>query len=255
MSALVLRYAYLHAGSVPRLVEMIFWPIMDLLMWGFISTYFQHLSGAVSFLLGAIIMWDVLYRSQLSVSVSFLEDLWTRNLLNLFVAPLRLREMVAALCIVALARTGVVVGVMGTLALALWSFSLTSMGWAMLPLFANLLWMGCSLGLVAVALFLRYGQAADSLAWGIPFMFQPLSAVFYPVSSLPGWLQPLCLMLPSTQVFEGMRAVLRGEAFPNEHLLLAAVSNVVLMGLSAKFFRWMFQQARIDGHLARLGTE
>ncbi len=255
---LVLRHTYLYRRSVPRMIEMVFWPLMDLLVWGFLTVYLKDIhsgpAGAVTYLLGAMIFWDILFRSQQGVTMSFLEDIWSRNILNVFVAPVRVREFLAATYLVGLFKVVVIVVLLSTLSILLYHFNIYDMGLGLVPFFANLILMGWGLGMVATALILRYGQSVETLAWAIPFLLQPLAAVFYPVSVLPHWLQPVSWCLPATHVFEGMRAVLRGEGFPMQHLLWASVLNVVFYAVEAWFFSRMFASAREKGFLAKLAT-
>ena len=215
ISALVLRYTFLYTRSLPRVAEMFFWPVMDLLVWGFITVYLlrmEHkLPAAITFLLGAMIFWDILYRAQQAVTISFLEDIWARNVLNIFVAPIRVSEFIVATYIVGFVKILITVAVLASLAYGLYSWSLFQMGLALIPLFANLLLMGWAVGMMTTGLIMRWGQSAEALAWGIPFLIQPLAAVFYPLDVLPAWLQPIARTIPATHVFEGMRAVLKGE--------------------------------------------
>ncbi|MDR1145990.1 MAG: ABC transporter permease [Verrucomicrobiales bacterium] len=256
---LVLRYTYIIRRSVPRIIEMLFWPMLDLLVWAFLTLYLKSISdgppSAVTFLLGAMIFWDVLFRSQQGMTVSFLEDVWARNIINVFVAPVRVREFLAATALVGLLKVLIIIVVLTVSARLLCDFDFLALGWALGPLFVNLIIMGWGIGLVTTALIMRFGQAVEMLAWAIPFLFQPLSAVFYPVSVLPAWAQPLALALPSTQVFEGMRSVLAGGPFPTAHLLWALTLNALWLAVECVFFAWMYQSTREKGYLAKLGTQ
>ncbi len=259
ISALVLRYTFLYTRSVPRVLEMFFWPVMDLLVWGFVTLYlirFQSRTPAVvTFLLGSMIFWDILYRAQQAVTISFLEDIWARNLLNIFVAPIRIGEFIAATYIVGFVKILITVSVLASLAAALYSWNLFQLGLNLIPLFINLLIMGWAVGMVTTALIMRWGQSAEALAWGIPFLIQPVSAVFYPLDVLPHWIRPVALSIPATYVFEGMRQVLRGEGLSTHHLLCAFGLNVLYLIGGAAFFRYMFGVAREKGLLAKLGTQ
>jgi ABC-2 type transport system permease protein len=257
--ALVLRYTFLYTRSVPRVAEMFFWPVMDLLVWGFITVYLMRMQNrvpaAVTFLLGSMIFWDILYRAQQAVTISFLEDIWARNLLNIFVAPIRIGEFIAATYVVGFVKILITVGVLAGLAWWLYSWNLFQMGFDLIPLFANLLLMGWAVGMVTTALIMRWGQSAEALAWGIPFLIQPAAAVFYPLDVLPRWLQPVALGIPATHVFEGMRQVLRGEGLSGHFLACAFGLNVLYLIAGTMFFRWMFGKAREKGLLAKLGTQ
>lgn len=259
VSALVLRYIFLYTRHPVRFIELIFWPLVDLLVWGFLTLYLkgQGTGGApvaVTFLIGGMILWDVLFRSQQGVAISFLEDVWTRNLLNVFVAPVRTIEYVAATCIVGVLRVAVTLSLLTLVGALAYQFNLTSLGLALLPFLANLMIFGWFLGMVSTALILRWGQAAEGLAWAVPFFIQPLVAAFYPVSVLPAWLQPLALGLPATHVFEGMRAVLAGQSMPWGHFNAALGLNL-LWGLAAGwFFAANLRHVRKTGLLVKVAT-
>ncbi|MEM6884346.1 MAG: ABC transporter permease [Verrucomicrobiota bacterium] len=256
--ALLLRYNYLYRRSPPRLLEIIFWPVMDLLVWGFLTSYLKQgavdVPGAVTFLIGGMILWDVLYRSQQGVSLSFMEDMWSHNLINVFAAPVRVREFLMATYGVGFIKVFLVTVVLGTMSVWFYDFALFSLGSSLLPLFANLLILGWSMGMLTTGLILRFGHAAQALAWGIPFLLMPLSAVFYPVAVLPAWLQPVAWCLPSSHVFEGMRAVMNGGGFPTSALMWATGLNVVYAVVASCIFAVIFRTARKKGLLNKIGT-
>jgi ABC-2 type transport system permease protein len=256
---LVMRHLLLYTRNAVRLIELVFWPAVDLLVWGFLTMFLQqHTTGDfprfITFLIGAMIFWDVLFRSQQGLAISFLEDVWTRNLLNVFVAPVRPVDYVAAACVVGVIRVAVTVLVLVALAWAAYSFGLWQFHLLLVPFFANLLLFGWSLGMVSVALIMRWGQAAESLAWAVPFLIQPISAVFYPVSVLPSWLQPVALALPSTHVFEGMRAVLAGSTVPWDSLGIALALNGICLAAASAFFAATLRDARQRGLLVKIAT-
>ncbi|MEO5716142.1 MAG: ABC transporter permease [Luteolibacter sp.] len=260
VSALVLRYLFLYTRNPVRFVELIFWPLVDLLMWGFLTIYLkQHgadgLPSAITFLIGGMILWDVLFRSQQGVAISFLEDVWTRNLLNVFVAPVRTAEYVAATCIVGVLRVGVTLVVLTVVAALAYGFKLTDLGFGLLPFLANLMIFGWFLGMISTALIMRWGQAAESLAWAVPFFIQPLAAVFYPVSVLPSWLQPIAMALPCTPVFEGMRTVLSGQPAPWGNIEHAFILNLIWGVIAGFFFAANLRHVRKTGLLVKVATQ
>jgi len=258
--ALLSRYIFLYTRSPVRLVEMVFWPIVDMLVWGFLTVYlrqstsgdFQHF---ITFLLGAMILLAILFRAQQGVAISFLEDVWTRNLLNIFVAPVRTAEYLTATFAVGVLRicvTAVVLVVIGWVA---YSFNVFVMRWWLIPFFLNLMLFGWSLGMISTALILRWGQAAESLAWAVPFFIQPVVAVFYPVSVLPAWLQPVALALPATHVFEGMRAVMQTGTMSWTPLWWAFGLNLIYLALAGGFFVWILNYTRKRGLLTKFSTQ
>ena len=260
VNALVLRYVFLYTRHPVRMVELVFWPLVDLLVWGFLTVYLQKQAAGgfpatITFLIGGMILWDVLFRSQQGVAISFLEDVWTRNLLNVFVAPVRTVEYVAATCLVGLLRVGVTLVILAVVGSLAYGFHLTDLGLGLLPFLANLMLFGWFLGMVSTALIMRWGQAAESLAWAVPFFIQPLAAVFYPVSVLPGWLQPIAKTLPCTPIFEGMRAVLAGKPTPWGDIQHAFLLNLVWGALAAWFFAANLRHVRKTGLLVKVATQ
>lgn len=256
IKALLLRHLYLYKRSVPRIMDIFYWPVMELVLWGFISLYLEkfNLSGfnAVTILLGAIIMWDLLNQSQRVVSIAFLEEVWERNLLNIFVTPLKVREFLASSLILSIIRIFLVGSVMSILAFLFYHFSIFTFGFYLIPFFAALLLFGWTLGLFTTAIILRYGSSAQVLAFGFLMILQPVSAVFYPVSVLPPVLQYIAYLFPSTYIFEGMRAVIATGSLPISMLALALVTNIIYLVLVLWFFKRMFARVKERGQLMRL---
>mgnify|MGYP001614669767 CR=1 FL=1 len=254
--AILIRHLYLYHRSVPRLMDIFFWPITELLVWGFLSRYLEGagLGGVniVTVLLGALIFWDLLSQSQRAVSVVFLEDVWERNLLNIFVTPLRVSEFLISTVLIGLVRI-ILVGVVVTIiALSLYQFNIFQFGLALVPFVVNLLLFGWAMGLFSTAIILRLGTNAQVLAFGLTFLLQPFSAVFYPVSALPEWARAVSYLLPSTHVFEGMRQVIATGAFPWQNLGLAFGTNGVVTLLVLWFFYSMFANVKEQGRLMKL---
>lgn len=257
--ALVLRYLYLYGRNRVRLVELFFWPTVDLLVWGNLSVWIATTGGRevpafIPMLIGGAILWDVTFRAQQGVAISFLEDVWTRNLLNIFAAPVRPAEYVAAGFVVGFLRILVTVVVLSVLAAVFYHFNIFQFHWHLVPFFGLLMVFGWSLGLISCALIMRWGQAAESLAWAVPFLIQPVAAVYYDLAVLPGWAQGIGWCLPCTPVFEGMRGVIRGESIDWNMMALSAVTNVLWMLAAAAVFLWVLRTGRQRGMLTRVTT-
>ena len=254
---MILRNLYVLRRSWPRILELAYWPLMQMLLWGFITTFFvQHSSWvaqATGVLISAVLLWDVLFRSNLGVSLPFTEEMWARNLAQLFVSPLRVHEMVASMLIMSFIRTLISVTPAALLALPLYDVWVFKLGPPLITFFANLLIMGWSVGLVASALVLRHGLGAESLCWLGIFLFAPLSGIYYPIDSLPGWLQPLAWALPSAHVFEGMRSVLFDGVFRVDLFHGALALSILYLALAGAFFLYMAHVARQRGLLMQQG--
>lgn len=257
VSALLCRYLLLYRRSYIRAIEVFFWPVMNLVLWGFVTLYLQRLvlPEAVVFFLGGMMFWDVLYRAQIAITLSLAEEVWVKNLLNLFLAPISMVELLLATCLMGVIRACLNVLVLGCVAYGLYAFNILDLGLALVPFLASLLLFGWALGMVTMALMLRFGQAAETLAWGVPFLLEPVSAIFYPVDVLPAWLQTVAYLLPSAHIFEGMRTALRTGSIDGAGLATAFALNLVYLILGAAFFGWMLHQARTRGYLTRLGMQ
>jgi ABC-2 type transport system permease protein len=257
IGAMILRYWYLLRGSWPRLLELAYWPTVQMLLWGFISSFMATNSSwvaqAAGVLIAAVLLWDVLFRGQLGVSISFLEEMWSRNLGHLFVSPLKPSEWVASLMAMSLIRTLIGTLPAALLAIPVFGFSVFDLGPMLVLFFANLIIMGWWLGLLIVALILRHGMGAESLAWAAVFLLAPVSAIYYPVSVLPDWLQWVAWFLPSAHVFEGMRALMFDGNLRLDHLVWAAGLNAAYMAASVMVFMYFFDVARQRGALLQTG--
>ena len=250
------RQLFLYRRSLIRMLEVVYWPVMDLLVWGFVSVYVGRVRGggalAIAFFIGGMILWDLFFRAQQAISVSFLEDIWTRNLINVFVSPISTGEFIAAMLILGVMKVIVTAVLLSGLAYALYAFNLFHYGLALVPFVANLLLSAWGIGVITIAMILRWGQGAETLAWAIPFLFTPFSAVFYPVSVLPAAIRPIAWALPPTHSFEGMRAVLSGGAFPWDRVAWGLAENAVLLAASSMIFSWVMYVARDRGLLLRI---
>jgi ABC-2 type transport system permease protein len=259
ISALVLRYTYLLTGSWPRLVELAYWPTVQIVLWGFISKYFagqataSWAENAAGALLAAVLLWDILFRGQLGYTLSFLEELWARNLGQLFVSPLRPYELVLSLTVISLIRTLVGVIPAAFLAIPLYDFSIFGLGLPLVAFFGNLMITGWAIGLFVTALLLRVGLGAESVAWMALFLIAPVSAIYYPVDVLPAWLQYVAWSLPPAYVFEGMRAILFDGVFRVDLLIGAVSLNVFYIVVGGLAFSLSFRRARRQGLLHQLG--
>jgi len=258
--ALVLRNLYLYSRTPVRLVELVFWPLVDLLVWGYLTVFLQKHTGdsfpyQITFLIGAVILWDILFRAQQGVAISFLEDVWTRNLLNIFVAPVRTAEYLGSTFFVGFLRILITCVVMSFVSWIGYSFNIFQLQWWLVPFFLNLMVFGWSLGMISTALILRWGQAAESLAWAVPFFIQPVVCVFYRVEDMPAWSQPIAWLFPATPIFEGMREVMKTGTMSWNHLWLAAGLNVIYLTLAGWLFVWVLNLTRKRGLLTKFATQ
>ena len=257
VTALILRHLYLYRRSVPRIMEIFYWPFLDLVIWGFITLYLARyqtqIPGFVTFFLGALILWDMLFRAQQGITITFLEELWARNLMNLFASPLKPSEFLAATMVMSVLKVTVVSIVMAGCALVFYSYNVLVIGAWLLPFVLNLVVTGWIIGVFTTSLIMRFGQEAEVLAWSMVFLFQPISCVFYPMEVLPTWLKGIAWANPAAHIFEGMRVVLSAGEAPLGNLGWAVGLNAVLLvGVVAWFYRTV-AYCKNHGLLVRVG--
>jgi len=257
IGAMILRYWYLLLSSWPRLMELSYWPVLQVITWGFLQMYIAQNAGffarAGGTLIGAVILWDILFRGQLGFSISFLEEMWARNIGNLMMSPLKPIEFLLALMIMSLIRLAIGVIPMTLLALFLFHFNVYSLGLPLIAFFCNLIFTSWSVGIFVSGLVLRNGLGAESIVWTLMFAIMPLACIYYPASVLPVWLQHVAWMLPPTYVFEGMRALLIEHSFRTDLMLQALAINAVLLIASFGAFLALLRSARKNGSLLQSG--
>ena len=257
--AIALRQYYLIRGSPVRVLPMFGWVILDLMLWGFITKYLDTLAAAggsfVPRLLGAVLLWDFLVRAMQGFTVAFLEDLWSRNFLNVFASPVSIAEYLSGLIVTSVVTSAVGLLAMVLLALLAFNFSLATMGLLAAPFVLVLFVFGVSLGIVASALVLRLGPAGEWLVWPIPAVLAPFAGVFYPVSTLPEWMQPVSWILPPTWVFASLRSLVAGEAVAASEVAMATGLAVVWLLVACALFTWIFRQVVRSGLIARYSAE
>ena len=257
MYALSLRHIYLIKSSFPRILDLIYWPTIQIVLWGFISKFFtlhsdfyNHTTGII---LSCAILYDFLFRSSISFNMLFLEEIWSRNFTNLFVAPLKVSEIIIALTATALLRTliGIVPAVL--IATPFFGISLFSLGPTLILLFLSLYLFGITLGLLVTAGLLRYGPAFENIAWSSLFLLAPLGCVYYPLSILPDWLQMLAKGLPLVYIFEEARSILINNTVNYSNITSALALNLVYFTSAVVIFYLAFSGARNKGTLINVG--
>ena len=257
MYALSIRHLYLIKGSFPRILDLIYWPTIQIILWGFISKFFtmysDYYSNTVGVILSCAILYDFLFRSSISFNMLFLEEIWSRNFTNLFVAPLKVSEIIVALTSTALIRT--LIGIVPAILLMspLFGVSILNMGPALLLLFLSLYMFGTTLGILVTSGLLRFGPAFENTAWSSLFLLAPLGCVYYPLSILPEWLQYISKFLPLVYVFEEARSILINNVISYDNIVKALVLNLFYFVIAVIIFYFSFYGARKKGTLVNMG--
>jgi len=257
--AIVLRQFYLMRGSPARLFPLVMWVAVDILLWGFITKYLESISAPgfnfVSTLLGAVLLWDFFGRVMMGVTTTFFEDVWSRNFLNIFATPLTIAEYVCGLVLTSVLTSLLALVMMIALAAAAFGLSFFSYGVMLVPFLLVLFLSGIALGIFGAAIVLRLGPASEWLIWPIPALISPFVGVFYPLATLPGWMQTVAQVLAPSYVFEGMRAIVSGADFPGTYLLWSAGLSALYILLAAVYFVRVYRYAVRTGLLARYSAE
>jgi ABC-2 type transport system permease protein len=255
----VLRQFYLLRGSPIRVVPMFAWVGIDIVLWGFITRYLNTVGTAgmnfVPRLLGAVLLWDFLTRIMQGVSVAFLEDVWSRNFLNLFATPLLVSEYVLGLVVTSVVTSLFGLVVMLVLATAFFGLPFLALGSLAIPFVSVLFLFGIALGILASAMVLRWGPAAEWLIWPLPALIAPFAGVFYPVATLPRWMQAVAVILPPSHIFEALRTVIGGGRPAGSELAWAVGLALFYVLLSALTFTSVYRYVVRSGLLARYSAE
>lgn len=259
IAAMILRQFYLIRGSFARVFPLFAWVAIDMVLWGFITKYLNSVANAnidfVPALLGAVLLWDFLVRVMQGVTMSFFEDVWSRNFLNIFSTPLLISEYLAGLVITSILTSMIGLAVMLALTTGFFGFSFFSYGLMIVPFLLILFLCGIALGIVSSAIVLRYGPASEWFIWPLPALISPFAGVFYPISTLPAWMQYVAQLLPPAHVFEGMRGAVNGGTVSMSALAWGGGLAVLYVLLACGFFARTFRYAVRTGLLARYSAE
>lgn len=257
--AVVLRQVYLIRGSFSRLFPLFAWVAVDMVLWGFITKYLNRVSmSGINFvptMLGAVLLWDFLVRVMQGVTMAFFEDVWSRNFLNIFATPLSISEYVGGLIVSSIATSSIGLLVMLALTTTVFGLSFFAYGLMMIPFLTILFLCGIALGILSSAVVLRLGPASEWFIWPIPALISPFAGVFYPLSTLPTWMQYVSDLLPPSYVFEGMRTIVRGGTLSMTALVGGGCLVVVYLLLVCWFFTRTYRYALRTGLLARYSAE
>lgn len=257
--AIALRQFYLLRGSPVRILPLFIWVAIDILLWGFITKYLNSMAtpgtNFIPILLGAVLLWDFFSRVMHGIATSFFEDVWSRNFLNIFASPLKISEYLAGLVLTSILTSIVGLLVMLLLATAGFGLSLFTYGLAVIPFVLVLFLFGVALGITGTALVLRFGPAAEWFVWPIPAMLSPFAGVFYPIETLPTWMQYLAYSLPPSYVFESLRGIVAGQPPNLNYLMISAALAIGYVFLCGWYFRAVYQRAVRTGLLARYSAE
>ena len=255
--ALSLRHIYLIKGSFPRILDLIYWPTIQIFLWGFISKFFTLSSSfyenTVGIILSAAILYDFLFRSSISYNMMFLEEIWSRNFTNLFIAPIKLSEIIAALTFTAIFRTLIGLVPASIIAIPLFGVSIFKLGVPLIFLLVTLYIFGVTLWFLVTAGLIRFGPSFENIAWASLFFLAPLGCIYYPIEILPYWLQIIAKLLPLVHIFEEVRNILIYDIISYYEILKATLISFIYFILGIIIFYWSYNGAKDRGTLINMG--
>ncbi len=255
--ALSLRHIYLIKGSFPRILDLIYWPTIQIFLWGFISKFFTlnstYYENTVGIILSAAILYDFLFRSSISYNMMFLEEIWSRNFTNLFIAPIKISEIITALTFTAIFRTLIGLIPAALLAIPLFDVSIFKIGVPLIFLLISLYIFGVTLGLLVTSGLVRFGPSFENIAWASLFFLAPLGCIYYPIEILPYWLQLIAKLLPLVHLFEEMRSILIDNLINYYAVLKACIISLIYFVIGIIVFYRSYNGAKIRGTLINMG--
>ena len=254
---LFLRHFYLITRSFPRILDLIYWPSIQITLWGFISNFFashsSYYNNAVGVILTCAILYDFLFRTSIGFNMLFLEEIWSRNFTNLFIAPMKISEIITSLVFTALVRA--LIGLVPAILLTspLFGISILDLGFYLFFLFLSLYFFGITLGIFVSAGLLRFGPSFENIAWSTMFLLAPFGCIYYPIEILPETFQKIAYSLPLVYIFEEARSILIDKTVNIENIITAFSLNGVYLIIAISLFYYSFNQARKKGTLINIG--
>ncbi len=255
--ALSLRHVYLISSSLPRIIDLIYWPTVQIFLWGFISKFFtlnsDYYSNTVGVILTAAILYDFLFRASISYNIMFLEEIWSRNFTNLFIAPIKISEIITSLTVTAIFRTLIGLIPASILAIPLFGVSIFELGIPLFFLMISLYIFGVTLGLLVTSGLLRFGPSFENIAWASLFFLAPLGCIYYPITILPETLQIIAKALPLVHIFEEMRNILLTNSVNMYAIVKSVCISLIYFAIGVIVFYMSYFGAKKNGTLINMG--
>ena len=244
--AILLRYLFFFRHSLDRLSDAFYWPTIDLVIWGITSSYLKTIISStqpiVILIISGIVLWYVVWRAEYELSVNVLEDIWDRNLINIFVSPLKFSEWLTSLLLLGVIKAFISLLLTSLVALLLYKVHIFSYGFYLIPFFTLLMMTGWAVGFFVTGLILRFGARIQTLAWSLVALISPFCAIYYPLSALPGWAQKVAIFIPASYIFEGMRQVVNSHTLDPQKLYMSLILNIIYMILALIYLRKSFSK-------------
>lgn len=252
--SILLQEYYILKRSLEVWVDIFYFSIQTIIVFGFFTTYLTNkLNPATAHvLIIGTLLWEVVRVGQYSVSMNPLWNMWSRNLTNMFISPLSIAEYLIAQCFSGIIKSTIVLLTISLIANYLFHFNILHIGFInLLSYFINLTIFSWSIGIIVIAMIFRFGTRIQAFAWGMVFLFQPLTAALFPVSILPPFVRSIAMVLPPTYVFEAARASLSSPEVDWRQAIIAFILNMIYFVFALIFFNSMFNKSKETGQFAR----
>jgi ABC-2 type transport system permease protein len=253
--AMFIRYFINLRHNFDRLTDTLYWPALDLFIWGLTGLYVATLSGNnkdyIFIILTGLVFWITIWRMQYEINVNILSEIWDRNIVNIFCSPLTLSEWILSLMTVGFIKMIISFSFSAILAYVIYQYNVFAFGSMLLPIMISLSLTGWAAGFFVGAFIIRYGQKIQTIAWTGVSLIVPFSVIYYPLSILPQWAQKIALLIPSSYVFEAIREVHFTGNFPYIKIVISFALNIIYLIFSLWFFAKMFNKSKKLG-LGRL---
>lgn len=237
--ALCLRHLYPLRRDFDLLSDMIYWPIIDVYLWGITSMWIGGASGSqsvVTAILTGLVLWNVIWRSQSEIARNLLDEIWNNNLVNLFSTPITLKEWVSGVILLSIVKMLFTVVVVIAAIGLLYSINIFAIGWWILPFFISTIMTGWWVGFISAGIVIRWGQKVQTVIWTLPGVLLPLSVVYFPLANLPHYIQPISYLIPTTYIFESMRSLLQTGSLEPGYILISFALNILYLGITLVWF-------------------
>lgn len=251
--AITLRYLYLFKHNPDKLVDIFYWPLVDLILWGITTLFIRSLdpsySKIVIIIVSGLIFWQVVWRGQIEVTINILEELWNKNLVNLFATPLKFSEWITSFVILSIIKLAVSFSFIASLSYILYKVNVFSYGLYLAPFIILLIMSGWWIGIFVGSIILRFGTRIQNLAWSFPWAISPFSAIFYPIAILPPWAQKISRLFPTSYIFEGIRQIINTGAIDTYKLYMSLFLNIIYLILALFLLKRSFRKVLKKGLL------
>ncbi|HLB60328.1 MAG TPA: ABC transporter permease [Patescibacteria group bacterium] len=242
--AFSLRHLYPLKRDFDLLSDMIYWPIIDVLLWGITSRWLGEASGLtaiIATILTGLILWNVIWRSQSEISRNLIDEIWNNNLVNLFSTPLTLAEWITGVLVLSVGKTIFTISLLTPIVLLLYSVNIFMIGWWLIPFFVGAVMTGWWVGFISAGIVIRYGPKVQTVVWTLPGILLPFSVVYFPLAMLPTFLHPISYLIPTTYIFESMRQLLLNGFVDPPLIVLSFALNIIYLILALAWFRASFR--------------